>query len=77
MKLLDPRGKPLTNTKAALAVFFMSDDGESWTPVKPKDVPEDIRSDPNAVGHLFNGEILENAETGRLYKAQKINASIQ
>lgn len=44
----------------AMLVIFRSDDGQSgWTPVKPEDVPEWVKS-PTTIGRIMDGEMVSD-----------------
>lgn len=72
MKLLDASGKPIEKTKVARAVFFESDDGESWNMMKPVDVPKELSGNRDVMGCLMAGEIIE-APSRKYYRVERLN----
>ncbi|GAA0586692.1 hypothetical protein ACFQH5_20240 [Halomonas salifodinae] len=69
MTLFDARGRKMRPaTATAKAVVFVSEDGESWTPVMAYNVPESIKA-LDAMSWMLQGEILETAG-GKLYRAE-------
>lgn len=68
--LCGPNGKPLQKTKAAKAVFFMSENGEDWTVMSPEIIPEPLK-DKDVMGYLMAGEILESPDN-TFYRVERI-----
>ena len=74
--LVDPSGrriKPTTCQNTAEAVVYMSDDeGQTWVPVKPYNVPDTIKT-PDTMSYMLAGEIIETVG-GNLYRAVRVAA---
>ena len=71
MKLLGKDGNPIQKTKTASAVFFMSLDGETWEPMRPKDVPEGLK-DKDVLGYMMAGEIMESQDNV-FYRVERVH----
>lgn len=69
--LIGTDGKPLNRTHQARAVVYESQDLESWTPMKPYNVPEWVQDD-DIMGYLLSGEIVCQDERAPFYRAERI-----
>lgn len=69
--ILNANGRKIDmpKTKTAKAVIFVSEDGDTWQPVKPYNVPDWLK-DPAAMGHMMAGELLEDLNAQKIYKAE-------
>lgn len=70
--IVDSRGHKFRIPKptAANAVVLVCEDGESWRPLEPFNVPDTIK-DPEMMGYMMAGEELET-DDGRLFKVECI-----
>ena len=62
-------GKPLKQIRHANAVVFISQDLETWQPVKPFNVPKWVQDD-DVMAYMMNGEVVCQNEVAPFYKAQ-------
>jgi hypothetical protein len=71
--ILGPNGRKIRQPvqKKARAVIFVSENGENWTPISPETVPEWLQ-EPYTMGLMMAGEVLEDIDGQKLYKAQAV-----
>lgn len=55
-----------------LVIFKSTDDGKTWQPVKPEEVPLWIRGDADVLGHLAAGEAAQAPGESDWYSAQRL-----
>ncbi|MCA9340177.1 MAG: hypothetical protein KDA17_04660 [Candidatus Saccharibacteria bacterium] len=72
--ILDAKGSPIktrTTTTTASAVVFVSDDAQSWQPVKAFNVPDWVK-EPDVMSDMLTGVIVSLEEAGPFYKAKRV-----
>jgi hypothetical protein len=54
-------------------VIFRSEDGDNgWTPIRPEEVPEGIRSSPEMLGRMVAGDMAQLPGESQWYAARRV-----
>ena len=69
--IVDSTGRQMKTKSRRQAVVFASSDGENWEVVMPDEVPLRIKTNPDVMAYMMDGEIIETME-GRYYRAETI-----
>jgi len=66
----------MTNLAQALCVIYSTtDEGETWFPVLPENVPEWVKS-PDVMANMLAGEYAQNTEFPLAwYRAERVDAN--
>jgi hypothetical protein len=76
--LLDAQGKQIEKkmTTGNLVIFVSQDNGVTWKPVKPGDVPAWARH-PDVVGQMVAGDMCQDLKKGpEWYRAEKLPVDV-
>lgn len=67
----------MTGTAEAMAIVFVStDDGKTWTPCKPDQVPDWVK-EPDVMANLLHGECAQQKNGLAWYRAERIEGGKQ
>lgn len=74
MTFIDPIGRPLSTPRQAMAVFFVSVDGDNWEPVKQYNVPAELL-DHDVVACMMRGEMISigDGNEGPWYRMERVD----